>query len=140
MALAAVCSSAVFSEDALAVAAPATLLPVGAGGGGAITGPGPRAWPPERPPLPVVPLTAVTVIRRVVVARGGKAMVVAVPSLSSAGRATVEPSENVSVAAVTWSPRFGRSKIETAFSCTGPGHVSCSQLPAPPPEVAHSAV
>src|SRR5688500_13003808 len=141
-AFAAVWPSQTFSDDAVAVAAPATLLPVGVtgGGGGAITGPVPHARTSERPTLPVVALTDVSAIRSVVVLRAGKVTVVAAPALSSAGTLTVEPSEKVRVAPVAWSAMFGRSKSETALSCTGPAHDSCSQLPAPPPAVAHSAV
>src|SRR5688500_4322038 len=143
IAFAAVWPSQTFSDDAVAVAAPATLLPVGVtggGGGGAITGPVPHAWTSERPTLPVVALTDVSAIRSVVVLRAGKVTVVAAPASSSAGTLTVEPSEKVRVAPVAWSAMFGRSKSETALSCTGPAHDSCSQLPAPPPAVAHSAV
>src|SRR5687767_2010237 len=142
IAFAAVWPSLGFSDDAVAVAEPATLLPVGftGAGGGVITGPVPHACTSERPTLPVVPLTDVMVIRRLVVLRAGKVTVVAPPALSRAGTLTVDPSENVSVAPVAWSAPFGRSNSETALSCTGPAQVSCSQLPAPPPAVAHSAV
>ena len=107
---------------------------------GLITGPVPQAWISERPTLCVDALTEVSVTRNVVVVRAGKVTVVAPPELSRAGTFTVDPSEKVSVAPVTWSPVFGRSKRTTPLSCTGPGQVSWSQLPAPPPEVAHSAV
>lgn len=79
------------------------------GAAAAITGPVPQAWSSERPTFCVEALTDVSVTRRVVVLRAGKMTVVAPPALSRAGTVTVEPSEKVSVAPVTWSAVFGRS-------------------------------
>src|SRR5438094_876305 len=111
MALAAVCPVEVLSEEAVAVDEPATLVPVGTtgGAGGAGVAAVPQAWTSERPTLPVVALTDVMVIRSEVVVRDGKVTVVAAPALSSEGTATVDPSEKVRVAPVTWSDRLGRS-------------------------------
>ncbi len=57
----------------------------------------------------VLKAAAVTVKRMLVVERGKNVTVVAAPALSRLGTVTTEPSENVSVPPVTWSPVFGRS-------------------------------
>src|SRR5436305_1085340 len=129
MALAAVWPVEVASEEAVAVALPATLAPVGTTGGAGVPAL-PQAWTSARPTLPVEALTEVMVIRSEVVVRDGKVTVVAAPALSRAGTATVDPSEKVSVAPVAWSPGLGRSYRTTAFSVAPAAQFSCSQAPA----------
>jgi hypothetical protein len=92
------------------------------------------------PTLLVVALTDVTVSLRLVVSRGVKATVVALPSSASAGTATDVPSEKVSVPPVMRSLVLGRSNSTALLSVTGEVHVSVSVVPAPPPVVAHSLV
>ena len=60
--------------------------------------------------------------------------------LSRAGPVAVGPSENVTVALVTWSLVFGRSYRTSRPTVFAEFQPSCSQLPAAPPWVAHSAV
>src|SRR5205823_2427285 len=120
----------------------------GAGGGGGVAGAaGTAGAEPEvhtcssaSPTLTVAGPTEVTVNRRLVVVRGGKATTTGPPSFFSAGTATVDPSEKVSVPPVAQSSRFGRSYSTTVSTWMGSSQFSCSQLPAFPPSVAHSAV
>ena len=63
-----------------------------------------------------------------------------VPSLGSAPTGICVPLLKVRVADVIWSLRLGRSKSTIVARVTGLDQVSFSQLPAPPPTVAHSLV
>src|SRR5579862_7397540 len=111
------------------------LVEVGAGGGAA----GVHAWTSARPTFSVVGDTATTVNRSSLVSCGvGNCTVSGEPSLGRGGTATDVPSSNVSVAAVIWSARFGRSKSTTWSIVTGEGQLRTSHDPARPPTVAHS--
>jgi len=65
--------------------------------------------------LSVVELTLVTVIKMLVVVIGDGKVTVSPgsPALGSSPKLTTVPSENVSVPAMIWSSRFGRSKSTT---------------------------
>ena len=80
-----------------------------------------KAWSSASPTFLVVPLTVVTVSRRLVVARSGKLTLVPMPALSRAGTGTVVPSEKVRVPPVIWSLALGRSKSTTRFRVTAAG-------------------
>nr|WP_170149051.1 hypothetical protein [Geodermatophilus normandii] len=68
-----------------------------------------RAWISARPTLRVALLTEVAVNRTLVTDRAVNDTLTGPPASSSAGTATVVPSEKVSVPAVTWSSGLGRS-------------------------------
>ncbi len=116
------------------------VVGVGVGVGVGVPVPGANARISASPTLRVVWLTAVTVNFTQLTWRDENVTRVNAPPLSSVGTATLLPSENVSVPAVTWSSALGRSDRSTAPSVTGLDHASWSHEPVPPPRVAHSAV
>ena len=64
----------------------------------------------------------------------------AVPSLFRVGTGMLDPSLNWMFPAVIWSLELGRSYSTIVSNVCGLDQVSFSQLPAPPPVVAHSTV
>ena len=85
-------------------------------------------------------LTAVMLSCRLVTVLAVNDSVTAEPSLARAGTAMEVPSLNWMLPAVIWSLRLGRSYSTIVSNVCGPDQASFSQLPAPPPIVAHSLV
>ncbi len=149
----------VLCEDAVTVAVGAVLVstpvdpPVGAAdvvGAAEVVGVGVgvgvsvlpvvQAWNSASPVLRVSPPTPVTVSRIEEVTSAGNVTVLAAPVEGSAPTVTVLPSENVRVAEVMSSEALGRSNSVTLPIRRGSAQFSWTQLPTPPPSVAHSAV
>ena len=84
----------------------------------------------ESPTLFVESLAASTLSDRLVMVRLPRSRVRPLPSLGRAPVVRVLPSLNVSVAAVIWSSRFGRSWRTMLLTETGHGQLSVSHAPA----------
>src|SRR5262249_13328382 len=130
------------SRWTVAPAVTAWLAPALATGAWSSTGApvtAPHASSSARPTFSVLALTLSRVKSRlVVVTTPARSTDSGVPPSGRAPTATLVPSENVRVAAVTRSARLGRSWSTTRDRATGRRQVRRSQLPAPPPCVAHS--
>ena len=86
----------------------------------------------------VLALTAVMLSCRLVTVLAANVSVTPDPSLARAGTGMLDPSLNWMFPAVIWSLELGRSYSTIVSNVWGLDQVSSSQLPAPPPTVAHS--
>lgn len=83
--------------------------------------------------------TDVTVNRIDVTVRAGNSTDVP-PEFAKLPVSTTDPSENDNRPPVTHSHELGRSNNTTRSTRTGCAHTNSTQLPTPPPTVAHSLV